>query len=78
VCLLIFTHQTQKKTKRTKQKYLADLIPDAKLRERIVAHLYSKKPLLSEGSVFSELLPPFVKNTDLHWLMLHVAKVKSG
>ncbi len=26
----------------------------------------------------SELLPAFVKNTDLHWLMLHAAKVKTG
>jgi putative transposase len=61
VCLLIFTHQTQKKmTKRTKKEDLADLIPDAELRERIVAHLYSKKPLLSEGSVFSELLQAMV------------------
>lgn len=42
-------------TKKKKKETLEDLIPDAELRERMVAHLYSKKPLLSEGSVFSEL-----------------------
>ena len=47
-------------TKKKKKDSLADLIPDAELRERMVAHLYSKKPLLSEGSVFSELLQSMV------------------
>ena len=42
--------------KKRKKETLEDLIPDADLRERIEKHLYSKKPLLSEGSVFSELL----------------------
>jgi len=42
--------------KQKKKDTLADLIPDAELRDRMVSHLYSKKPLLSEGSVFSELL----------------------
>lgn len=47
-------------TKKKKKETLADLIPDAELRERMVAHLYSKQPLLSEGSVFSELLQTLV------------------
>lgn len=47
-------------TKKRKKETLADLIPDADLRDRMVAHLYSKKPLLSEGSVFSELLQGMV------------------
>lgn len=47
-------------TKKRKKATLADLIPDADLRDRMVAHLYSKKPLLSEGSVFSELLQGMV------------------
>jgi putative transposase len=47
-------------TKKKKKETLEDLIPDAELRERMVAHLYSKKPLLSEGSVFSELLQSMV------------------
>jgi transposase-like protein len=46
----------QKKKKDT----LAELIPDGELRERMISHLYSKKPLLSEGSVFSELLQGLV------------------
>ena len=51
---------TKLMTKKKKKDSLADLIPDAELRERMVAHLYSKKPLLSEGSVFSELLQSMV------------------
>jgi transposase-like protein len=47
-------------TKKKKKETLADLIPDADLRDRMVEHLYSKKPLLSEGSVFSELLQSMV------------------
>lgn len=47
-------------TKKKKKETLEDLIPDAALRERMVEHLYSKKPLLSEGSVFSELLQSMV------------------
>lgn len=47
-------------TKTRKKETLADLIPDSELRERMVSHLYSKKPLLSEGSVFSELLQVMV------------------
>lgn len=43
-----------------KKETLADLIPDSDLRERMVSHLYSKKPLLSDGSVFSELLQVMV------------------
>ena len=46
--------------KQKKKTTLSDLIPDAELRERMVSHLYSKKPLLSEGSVFSELLQGLV------------------
>lgn len=47
-------------TKKKKKETLEDLIPDAALRERMVEHLYSRKPLLSEGSVFSELLQSMV------------------
>jgi transposase-like protein len=43
-----------------KSKKLEELIPDAELRERMVEHLYSKQPLLSEDSVFSELLQALV------------------
>lgn len=46
--------------KKKKKETLADLIPDADLRDRMVEHLYSKKALLSEGSVFSELLQGLV------------------
>lgn len=46
--------------KKKKKETLEDLIPDAELRERMVKHLYSKKPLLSEDSVFSELLQALV------------------
>lgn len=46
--------------KSKKKASLEDLIPDAELRDRMVNHLYSKKPLLSEGSVFSELLQSMV------------------
>jgi putative transposase len=46
--------------KKRKKETLEDLIPDADLRDRMVAHLYSKQPLLSEGSVFSELLQSLV------------------
>lgn len=46
--------------KKRKKETLEDLIPDAALRERVVKHLYSKKPLLSEGSVFSEMLQSMV------------------
>ena len=47
-------------TKKKKNETLSDLIPDANLRDRMTEHLYSKKPLLSEGSVFSELLQSVV------------------
>lgn len=47
-------------TKRKNKETLEDLIPDADLRDRMVEHLYSKKPLLSEGSVFTELLQSMV------------------
>ena len=47
-------------TKKKKNVKLEGLIPDAELRDRMVNHLYSKKPLLSEGSVFSELLQSLV------------------
>ena len=47
-------------TKNKKNARLEDLIPDADLRDRMVEHLYSKKPILSEGSVFSELLQSMV------------------
>ncbi len=47
-------------TKTRKKGNLEELIPDANLRDRMVSHLYSKKPLLSEGSVFSELLQSLV------------------
>jgi len=61
VCLVIFTALDAKTmTKKKKKETLEDLIPDAALRERMVEHLYSKKPLLSEGSVFSELLQTMV------------------
>ncbi|MCB0599563.1 MAG: IS256 family transposase [Phaeodactylibacter sp.] len=43
-----------------KNKKLEELIPDAELRERMEEHLYSKQPLLSEDSVFSELLQALV------------------
>ena len=46
--------------KKQKKETLEDLIPDAGLRKRVVEHLYSKKPLFSEGSVFSELLQNMV------------------
>lgn len=46
--------------KKKKKEKLEDIIPDAALRERMVEHLYSRKPLLSEGSVFSELLQSMV------------------
>lgn len=46
--------------KKKKKDPLEALIPDADLRERMVKHLYSKKPLLSEDSVFSELLQALV------------------
>ncbi len=46
--------------KKKKKETLEELIPDAELRERMVKHLYSKKPLLSEDSVFSELLQALV------------------
>lgn len=42
--------------KKAKKETLADLIPEGELRTRMVEHLYSKQPLFSEGSVFSELL----------------------
>lgn len=47
-------------TKKKKKEDLSDLIPDASLRDRMVEHLYSKSPLFSEGSVFSELLQTMV------------------
>ncbi len=47
-------------TKRKNKETLEDLIPGADLRDRMVEHLYSKKPLLSEGSVFTELLQSMV------------------
>ena len=47
-------------TKDKKNARLEDLIPDAALRDRMVEHLYSQKPLLTEGSVFSELLQSMV------------------
>ena len=51
---------TKNMTKKKKKETLEDIIPDAALRERMVEHLYSKKALLSEGSVFSELLQSMV------------------
>ena len=47
-------------TKKEKQAGHSDLIPDVNLRDRMVEHLYSKRPLLGEGSVFSELLQTLV------------------
>jgi transposase-like protein len=47
-------------TNKKKKETLADLIPNGELRDRMVSHLYSKEPLLSEGSVFSELLQGMV------------------
>lgn len=47
-------------TNKKKKDSLADLIPDSDLRDRMISHLYSKQPLLSEGSVFSELLQGMV------------------
>jgi len=52
------THKYMAKQK--KNASLEELIPDAELRDRMVKHLYSKKPLLSQGSVFSELLQSMV------------------
>ena len=46
--------------KKKKRRTLEDLIPDADLRDRMKEHLYSKKALLSEDSVFSELLQALV------------------
>jgi len=46
--------------KKNKKETLEDLIPDEDLRKRMKEHLYSKKPLLSEDSVFSELLQVLV------------------
>ena len=43
-----------------KKTNLSDLIPDGELRDRMVEQLYSKRPLLEEGSVFSELLQGMV------------------
>lgn len=47
-------------SKKKKKDRLSELIPDSELRDRMIAHLYSKQPLLSEGSVFSELLQELV------------------
>jgi putative transposase len=47
-------------TKKKKKGDLSDLIPDEELRDRMVEHLYSKAPLFSEGSVFSDLLQSMV------------------
>lgn len=47
-------------TKKKKKDELGDLIADSELRDRMIEHLYSKRPLLSEGSVFSELLQGMV------------------
>lgn len=47
-------------TKKKQKETIADLIPDSELRDRMISHLYSKQPLLSEGSVFSELLQGLV------------------
>lgn len=41
---------------KNKKKKLEELIPDDSLRNRVVDQLYSGKPLLGEGSVFSEML----------------------
>ena len=46
--------------KKQKKETLADLMPEGELRTRMVEHLYSKQPLFSEGSVFSELLQGLV------------------
>lgn len=46
--------------KKKKKETLADLIAEEELRDRMVAHLYSKEPLLKQGSVFSELLQGLV------------------
>ena len=42
------------------KKKKTNLIPDGELRNRMVEQLYSKRPLLEEGSVFSELLQGMV------------------
>lgn len=42
--------------KTTKASSFEELVPDAELREKMKAHLYAKKSLFGEGSIFSELL----------------------
>lgn len=49
--------------KKKKTKTLEDLIPDAEVRERVKAQLYSGGPLFGEGSVFSEMLQAMINAT---------------
>ena len=44
------------KSTRSKNSKFEELVPDEKMRERIMSHLKTKGPLFGEGSVFSELL----------------------
>lgn len=53
-----------------KTKTLEELFPDAELREPIKQQLYSRGPLLGEGSVFSEMLQAMV-NASLDGEMQH-------
>lgn len=46
--------------KKRQKKSLEELVPDADLRQRMKDHLYSKRPVLEEGSVFSDLLQGLV------------------
>ncbi|MBX2930208.1 MAG: transposase [Saprospiraceae bacterium] len=42
--------------KTTKATSFEELVPDEELREKMKAHLYAKKSLFGEGSIFSDLL----------------------
>lgn len=41
--------------KKKKEKSLEELIPDSELSNRVSEQLYSGRPLLAPGSVFSEM-----------------------
>jgi putative transposase len=56
--------------KKKKGKSLEELIPDAELRNRVSEQLYSGRPLLAPGSVFSEMLQAMV-NASLDGEMHH-------
>ena len=51
------------KSTRSKNSKFEELVPDEKMRERIMSHLKTKGPLFGEGSVFSELLQSSINST---------------